>query len=267
MPVAALAATALTVVTANVGNINGACAEAKFKLCQPAVEARAAEALQAIRPDVVGLIEILPDGGQVRRLLGPGYAISCDTRFGWDCLAVRKASGVKVVKPLRTRKPVAGCDAGFTLNRATLRYRKRTIAVGLAHPDSSAEKASCRTKELKDLFSTFTRRGRVIALGDWNLDPYREKDASVTAFKAARTYLGLRLATGRAYSLLAGSSMTDPTGTLFDDGYTTIPYPFSNRTLDHVLTRGIAGGCKVRRVDGGGGMDHRAQVCKLRVKR
>ncbi len=264
MPAAALAAAALTVVSANVGNINGACAADKFKLCQPAVEARAAKAIQKIRPDVIGLIELLPDGRQAQRLVGPGYAVSCDQRFGWDCVAVRRASGVRLTKRLKTRPVIAGCDTGFTLNRGTLRYRGRDIALALAHPDSSAKDVTCRRRQVKDLFARFTKRGRVLALGDWNLDPFREKDASVTAFKTARTYLGLRLASTKTVSLLPGSSMVDPTGDVLDDGYTMFPYPLSGRTLDLVLTRGIRGGCKVRRVDGGGGMDHRAQVCRLR---
>ncbi len=267
MPAAALAATALTIVSANVGNINGACADAKFKLCQPAVEARAADAIQAIRPDVIGLIEVLPDGRQAERLVGAGYAISCDERFGWDCLAVRKGSGVRVVKRLQTRRALGDCDPGFTLNTGVLRYRHKRIALVLAHPDSSTTDPTCRRDQVSDVFARVATSGRVLALGDWNLDPYREKDASVTAFKAARTYLGLRLASGKAFTLMAGSSMTDPTGERLDDGTTTIPYPFSERTIDHVLTRRLGGSCRVRRVDGGGGMDHRAQVCKLRVRR
>ena len=55
-------------------------------------------------------------------------------------------------------------------------------------------------------------------------------------------------------------------GHAFDDGVLAFPKPFSGRTLDLVLTRGLRGSCAVRRVDGGGGMDHRAQVCRLRVR-
>ena len=263
---AVVAAASLTVVQANVGNINGACAEQRFKLCQAPVEARAAKALQAIEPDVVAFEEILPDTNQPAELLGPGYAIQCDSRFGWDCLAVRKASGVTISKRLKTRKVLEGCtDTGFTLNRATLRYRKHDIAVAVAHPDSDSKSSTCRAAQLKDLFSTFTKRGRVLALGDWNLDPYREQDASVTAFKTASTYLGLHLATGKAYSLEAGTSMTSATGEDLDSGPSPFPYPFVDRTLDHVLTRKVPGTCAVQRIDGGGGMDHRAQVCRLRL--
>jgi hypothetical protein len=107
----------------------------------------------------------------------------------------------------------------------------------------------------------------VLALGDWNLDPYRERDASVRVFRRARRHLGLRLATGRRFSLLPGSSMGDPTGRELDHGASTIGPPFGRRTIDHVLVRGFAGRCHVRRVDGGGGMDHRAQVCRLRLRR
>lgn len=258
----------LTVVQANVGNINGACAAQKFKLCQPAVQARAAKALRALRPDVVGFEEILPRTHQPRKLLGSGYRVQCDSRFGWDCLAVRKASGVKIARRLRTRPVLHVCDdRGFTLNRATLRYRGRSIALAVAHPDSDSTDAGCRAAQLEDLFGSFSRRGRVLALGDWNLDPYREHDAGVDAFDAARKRLHLHLASGRTVSLRPGTSMGDATGTKLDDGTTPFPPPFSDRTLDHVLTRGLSGRCVVRRIDGGGGMDHRAQVCKLKVSR
>ncbi len=278
------AAKPLVVVQANIGNINGACAEQAFKLCLRPVEQRAATALRRLRADVVGLEEVLPEAqcvahpssapanlcstprepaSQVVRLLGTRYRVRCDRRFGWDCLAVRRGSDVTFRGPLRTRPVQAACeDTGFTLNRAALRLRGRRLAVALAHPDS--KDADCRAAQLRDLFATLPRRGRVLALGDFNLDPYREQDASVAAFDAGRERLRLRLASGRAISLQPGSSMTDPTGTLLDDGATTFPPPFGGRTIDHVLTRGLRGSCAVRRVDGGGGMDHRAQVCRLR---
>jgi endonuclease/exonuclease/phosphatase family metal-dependent hydrolase len=262
---ATAAAKRLTVVQANVGTINPACAAARYKLCQPAVEARAAEALQAIRPDVAGFEEIRPEPGnaQVHRLLGPGYAVACDTRFGWDCVAVRKASGVKLATRLRTRPVAAGCqDTGFTLDRATLAIGSKRVAFGVAHPDSTV--APCRAGQLRDFFRTFAARGRVLALGDFNMDPYRERDASTSVFSKERKRLGLRLASGWAVSLEPGSSMGDPTGTVLDDATTTFPPPFGGRALDHVLTRGLKGSCGVRRIDGGGGMDHRAQVCRLR---
>jgi len=41
------------------------------------------------------------------------------------------------------------------------------------------------------------------------------------------------------------------------------PGPFSHRTIDHVLVRDLSGRCTVGRVDGGGGMDHRAQICRI----
>lgn len=287
----AIAATAqartLVVVQANVGNINvGACSNQAFKLCQRPVEHRAAKALRALKPDVVAFEEILPEKrcisdpstvasnicssprrptSQVTRLLGRGYTVSCDSRFGWECLAVRKASGARLVGKLHTRRVLGTCsDRGFTLNRGTLKVGKVRVAVSVAHPDSM--KIPCRAAQLRDLFDTFSKTGPVLALGDYNLDPYRERDASVTAFDAARHRLGLRLASGRAISLRPGSSMTDVSGTKLDDGKLTFPKPFGGRTIDHVLVRRFAGACRVHRIDGGGGMDHRAQVCRLRLR-
>ncbi len=257
----------LTVVQANVGNINGACADARFKLCQPAVEARAKTALRRIRPDVAGFEELLPPGRtQATRLLGKGYAISCDRRYGWDCVAVRKASGVRLARPLSSLPVVRDCDDGFTVNTGRVRYAGRTIAFGLAHPNSSSTEPACRADELAAFFKRLPARGSALVLGDFNLDPYREDDASTAIFDRARKRLGLRLASGRPFTALPGSSMLDPTGEQLDSGPQTIGPPFGRRTLDLVLTRRIRGHCRVRRVDGGGGMDHRAQVCTLRPR-
>jgi endonuclease/exonuclease/phosphatase family metal-dependent hydrolase len=282
---AGAAARPLVVVQANVGNINGACAPQVFKLCQRPVERRAARALRARDPDVVGFEEILPERtcrdhpataptnlcsaprsprSQVRRLLGRGYAVSCASRLHYECLAVRRHAGLRTTR-LRTRPLVDDCDPGFTLDRAALRVHGRPVALLVAHPDSMD--VPCRARQLRDAFATLPRRGPVLALGDWNLDPYRERDASVRVFRRARRHLGLRLATGRRFSLLPGSSMGDPTGRELDHGASTIGPPFGRRTIDHVLVRGFAGRCHVRRVDGGGGMDHRAQVCRLRLRR
>lgn len=255
------------VVQTNVGNINAAgCAAEKYKLCQAPVEARATKALRALKADVVGFQELLPDRKQAAKLLGKGFRVSCDARYGWDCLAVRRSSGLKLVKAIRTRPVFGDCDDGFTTNTGRLSYKKTKIAVILAHPDSSQEDVACRTDQVRDVFKQMPAKGKILAIGDWNLDPYREDDASVDAFDAARERLNLRLATGRAFSVLPGISQTDPTGNRLDSG----PSPFagtslSDRTIDHVLTRGFKGSCKLKRVDGGGGMDHRAQVCKLRL--
>jgi hypothetical protein len=277
----------IVAVQANVGNINiGGCRVQVYKLCLRPVERRAAAALRALHPDVVGFEEILPPAtcrehpataptnlcsgplrprSQVTRLLGRGYRASCSTRFGYECLAVRRGAGLRVTR-LRTLPRLGDCDAGFTVDRATLRMQGRRVALLVAHPDSMD--VGCRTRQLRRAFATLPRSGPVLALGDWNLDPYREHDASVRLFSRARRRLGLRLATGRRLSLLPGSSMSDATGRALDvPGPSPYAPPYGNRTVDHVLVRGYAGRCRVRRIDGGGGMDHRAQVCHLRLRR
>lgn len=254
-----------TVVQANVGNINAACSAQKYKLCQAPVEARATKALRALKADVVGFEELLPDRRQAAKLLGPGFRVSCDARYGWDCLAVRRASGLKVAKRLRTRPAPSGCDNGFTASTGRLAYRGTPVAVVLAHPNSSD--VDCRTDQVSDVFTKVPKRGAVLALGDWNLDPYREDDESVKVFDAARERLHLRLVTSRRLSVLPGSSQLDPTGDVLDAG--TSPFAgtaLSDRAIDHVLTRRFTGSCRLKRVDGGGGMDHRAQVCRLRLR-
>ena len=59
------------------------------------------------------------------------------------------------------------------------------------------EPASQVRRLLEDLFGTLPARGRVLAMDDFDVDPYREEDASVSAFDAERRRLGLRLASGR----------------------------------------------------------------------
>ena len=82
---------AITILSANVGNMDLRCLPYYLKLCRSDVEERIAERIQALRPDVVALQETLPDWmcdrypvsgpgttcrngsplPQVRRLLGP----------------------------------------------------------------------------------------------------------------------------------------------------------------------------------------------------
>lgn len=285
VPAPASAARDLLVVQANVGNVNvPACNDQVFKLCQRLVEQRGAAALRALNPDIVGFEEILPAAlcdrapssmgsnlcstplnppSQVTRLLGDGYGQACDTRFGWECLAAR--DGVAAIERLETRPVLAACaDEGFTLNAGTLRMQGWPVTVAVAHPDSM--QAECRAAQITDLLSALPGAGPSLILGDWNLDPFREDDASVRVWReqVLRRY---RSASGRDITFVPGApSQSDPTGTRLDGDVAVDSGPLKQRTIDHVLTRdGVTGGCEVQRIDGGGGMDHRAQVCRLRL--
>ena len=275
----------LVVVQANVGNVNvSGCGDQVYKLCLKPVERRGAQALRAIDPDVVAFEEILPPKlcqtapstnpqnlcsgpleppSQVQRLLGDGHAFECDARFGWDCLAVR--AGVGDLVGFETRPVQPACeDTGFTMSLATMRMRGWPITVTVAHPSSTD--VECRTEQLRDFFeSALPDAGPALVMGDFNLDPFRESDASVAYWKT-QVPGRFRYASGEDFTLLPGPSQGDPTGETLDNGQSAGP-PLGERTIDHVVVRGLSGTCRVERVDGGGGMDHRAQVCRIEVPR
>lgn len=281
LPAAPAQGRELRVVQANVGNSNVlGCNDQVFKLCLRPVEQRGAEALQALRPDLVSFQEILPPDlcrrapspnpynlcsgpldppSQVARLLGAGYDERCDDRFGWDCIAARR--GAVALDSHTTRPVVSGCeDRGFTLGVGTIRVGGWPIAVTNAHPDS--RDAACRADQLRDLFEdALPARGPALVLGDFNLDPYREDDVSVRYWKT-QVPKRFRYASTDAITFALGPSQLDPTGQTRDSEADLV----SRRTLDHVLLRGdLSGRCDPRRIDGGGGMDHLAQVCRIAV--
>lgn len=277
----------LRVVLANVGNVNvPGCADQVFKLCLRPVEARAAAALRALRPDVSGLIEVLPadlcdrapssnpanlcagarpgPASQVARLLGDDHAQACDDRFGWDCVAVRPRGGVELAG-WSTRPAVDACaDAGFTLAHGTVRLGGWPVAVALAHPSSTD--APCRAAALRDLFGALPQDGPALVLGDLNLDPYREDDASVAVWREQVPGRFTPLSSDALTSFPGAPSQLDPSGEVLDGPVRVDAGPLAPRAIDHVLARGgLTGSCSVARVDGGGGMDHRAQVCRVLV--
>jgi hypothetical protein len=151
-------------------------------------------------------------------------------------------------------------DRGFTLSTATVRVSGWPIAITNAHPSSTD--APCRAAQLRDLFEgALPARGPVLVLGDFNLDPYREDDESVQYWKT-QVPARFAYASTDAISFALGPSQLDATGEVLDQGGDVV----SRRTLDHVLVRGgLTGSCEVQRIDGGGGMDHRAQVCRIAV--
>ena len=278
----------LTVVLANIGNVNvPACNDQAFKLCQRPVEQRAAQAFQALRPDVTALIEVLPPDlcqrapsanpanlcsgpldppSQVDRIFGGARPQHCDDRYGWDCLTVDPAR-VRLAPVFDTRPSPASCDDdGFTVNVGRVRVRGWPVTVTVAHPHSSS--VPCRADQVLDLFEqALPADGAAIVAGDFNLDPFREEDASVEAFRAHVPSRFTWASDDTITSVPAAPSQTDPTGTTLDnDTALDPPGPLGQRTIDHVVVGGgVRGGCEVKRVDGGGGMDHRAQVCRLDV--
>jgi hypothetical protein len=278
----AAAADGLTVAQANIGNSNApGCQAQAFKLCQVPVERRAGAALRSLHPDLVGFQQVLPPElclrapsespdnlcsgpldppSQISRLLGGSPSQACDSRSHSDCLAL--GSGALGLERLATRPVQRGCsDPGLTLSTGTVRLRGWPISVGVAH--ASPSDAACRARQLHDLFSSLPPSGAALIVGDFGLDPFRDADESVGEWRA---WVPSRLALldgASATSVPCGTSQLDPSGNTLDGPLPTCLNP--PKATDHVLARGLSGRCEVRRVDGGGGMDHRAQVCRIQT--
>ncbi|HEY8488051.1 MAG TPA: hypothetical protein VIL38_03130, partial [Thermaerobacter sp.] len=308
----------LTLLLANVGNSNAHCQPYAFKLCFRRVEARIARAIQQLRPDLIGLIEVWPDdrcatlyGGtpepdpqkvcwrnplraagssgsgrpafQVQRLVGPGYQIACDARFGWDCVAARDGRvrlaavsrpGGFVLHGLETAPPVPGCDPGFTVNAVTVtRSPVGRFRLILAHPDSGvadpAQGARCREAQIRQALELAGlaepapgdgpagrraeghRRPAVLWMGDMNLDPWRQSGPDVDLWhrwvgpdRPLRYHSGIAEHDPPYITHHAGeSSNLLPTGRRLP----TVEEPagaFPRRTLDHVTSTFLAGTCR-----------------------
>lgn len=225
---------------------------------------------------------------QVRRLLGADYSIACADRAGdgttaWDCVAVRTEVGLLAGCEVGSHCPALvepvpipdGCDPGFQTFAVEATLYGAPVVIANAHPDSGDD--ACRAAALEQLFANLDGAGTTLFLGDFNLDPYNGSGASVELFNEHVGPPG----TGREYTLMSGivehdppyptfrltdSSQLDPTGELTtpivieDGGVSSV--------IDHAAVRGGSGTCTTlgeapgtERLDGGGGMDHRALQC------
>jgi hypothetical protein len=301
-------ATQVRAVVANVGNVSPHCAEQAFSLCLLPLEERIAPRLAELDPDVIALIEVLPpdlcdgvtpqnpsnscslptqDPPQALRLLAHDtYDVVCGDRHAWDCLAVRASIGAIEGCPGGYCGPVApslpvdeGCDDGFESFLVDVTLHDVPLTVAVTHPDSTDE--TCRADQVADLFAAVEATDReALVLGDFNLDPFREQDASVDIWDA---HVGddrpLRLLSGPVeheppyFTLLPfESAQLDPTGSLPVN--VELRDLALARTIDHVVaTTGLSGACTTlgeapgtERLEGPeGGLDHRALDCEVTV--
>ncbi len=273
---------------ANVGNASLDCQGYKFKLCSVEVEARVASNVRARAAQVLSLQELVPDAmcdgkgetnparvchpehrasepNQARRLVGPNYSIACDARNGFDCVAVATEFGtIRGCQPgalcngVGTTLPAGtGCDDGFSVSSFVIEpLAAEPFVMVVGHPPSG-NAVACRAGQIRGLFDDLLAGGMpALVAGDFNLDPYRQQDDSVTAFTD-------HVGPGRPYHLLSGLAEHDP------------PYPTSfgvlgNSSYDHVLSNALTGSCATlgeapvtTRLDGGSGCDHRALACSV----
>ncbi|MHB8875597.1 MAG: hypothetical protein ACYC8T_18080 [Myxococcaceae bacterium] len=265
---------AFSVLVANVGNIDVyRCDTVIYKLCSLDSERAIAARIATARPDIVLLSEVLAPGqcdgltglapwhvchpdnltgelDQARRLLGPGYTISCEPRNGYECIAIRIGFGSlrdcpdgELCRGLsRVAPPVAGCDPGFTLSAISAEVDGRALDLIVGHPPSgfTPEAAGCRRAYLPAALEPAGTAGSLrespLALfgGDLNMDPYRTPADPDALYWNSRVRPALD-GPGGPLCLNSGPIEHDP------------PYwtgPLVRRTWDHVVSEGLAGRCR-----------------------
>ena len=281
----------IAVLTANVGNLNPRCRKYLNNLCMRDVEERIRTRVRELDPDIVTFQELLApdqcrevgqagpndactdDSGQpqVRRLLGNEYTIVCNSRNQFECMGVHKRLGVfegceegGLCLTQRTNTANPGCDNGFTVSVATLITRSG-LRFDVVNTHLQSTDKTCRKLQLEQLFQgiqdepALLREKRVLIMGDFNVDPWRDKDES------ARTWSAFFDAGwgGRPFRYHSGiAEQTPPLKTGF--------FLWFGKTVDFVVSNFLEGKCATlgetqgtERLDKGSGMDHRAIFCFL----
>jgi endonuclease/exonuclease/phosphatase family metal-dependent hydrolase len=270
-----------SLLSVNVGNTAPWCWPYVVKLCRRDVEERLARNIQALRPDLIAIQEVLPpwlcqkwrlavpgsvcagdnEVAQIRRLVGHDYSIVCDGRNQFECIAVHTSAGrIEAVEPgglvITDRidsDGVEGCRRSVSIMAATVQIKGRTFDVVNAHAEN--RDPACRLAAIRQIFEGdhLVRERQVLLAGDYNMDPWREDDASTRYWRQQVRETG-----GHGYVYHSGVAEKQPP-------YPTLRYPFLTRTYDHVASNFLTGVCQVlgespgtERLDGGRGCDHRA---------
>ena len=270
-----------SLLSVNVGNTAPWCWPYVVKLCRRDIEERLGRNIQALRPDLIAIQEVLPpwlcqkwrfalpgsvcagdnEVPQVRRLVGPSYSIVCDGRNQFECIAVHTDAGqIEGVEPgglaITDRidsDGVEGCRRSVSIMAATVQIKGRTFDVVNAHAEN--RDPACRLAAIRQIFESdrLVREPQVLLAGDYNMDPWREDDISTRYWRQQVGETG-----GRGLVYHSGIAEKQPP-------YPTLRYPFLTRTYDHVASSFLTGVCQVlgespgtERLDGGRGCDHRA---------
>ncbi len=285
----------ITLLSANVGNLDLRCRNVLNNLCYKDVEQRIADSIKELDPDIVTLQEVLApwqcenyveknpkkicynkqEIPQARRLLGSNYTIVCDDRNHFECTAVKVDFGHIQGCPAgsyctsgRTNESINGCDNGFSISSVTVISNKLDIEFDIvnAHPQST--NSECRAKMISQIFNyenpekSLVQKERVILMGDFNLDPWRDSDQSIVEWNKLMS-TGW---SGRQLRYHSGIIEKNP------------PYPTSfllwrRKTVDFIVSNfATEGGCAVLglspgtiRLDGGKGTDHRAIYGSIKI--
>jgi len=282
----------ITILSANVGNLDLKCRKYLNNLCLTKVEAQTKKQINFLSPDIVAFQEILSPGQcpdrdvnsqyacsdtsglpQIRRLLGSDYSIVCDNRNQFECMGVHRRFGKFAIcteggmcRTPRTDTPNPECDNGFTVSVATVEtWSGEKFDLVNAHLQSTSK--SCRITMLKQLFignnamPPLIQEDKVLIVGDFNFDPWRATDESA-AFWRNLLAAGWH---GRSFKYHSGIAENNPPRK-------TSHFLWWGKTVDIVLSNFLEGVCVTlgetpgtKRLDGGHGMDHRAIYCTLRL--
>ena len=278
-----------SVLTANVGNSDPHCLPFLLKLCREEVEDRIATNIQLLNPDVVAIQETISsdlcefpfstavnnickksqDVPQIRRLLGDGYTIVCESRNGFECIGVRKDIGSihgcelgDLCVTERMEVQGEGCRSNVGVMAVTAQVRGRVFDIVNAHPES--RNAACRLVSIRQIFEdqgtphALVQEPNLLILGDLNFDPWREQDVS-TAYWNQR----VALPETHLYYYHSGIAEHDPP-------FPSLRYLIFSRTYDHAVSNFLLGTMTTlgeapgtSRLDGGSGLDHLAIYGRL----
>ena len=285
----------IRVLTANVGNLTLGCRRYLNNLCYNDVEEQIALGIARLRPDVIALQELTDPAQcegfvernlvkvcyrfrervpfyQVRRLVGPDYTIVCDSRNHYECVAVHVDVGTiegcelgkLCIGGAAIDVPDPDCDAGFTVSSVITVLHGQRVNIVNAHLQSTSTK--CREWALQQVFEGTTDHSplasgeRVLLLGDFNLDPFRQNDTSVQLW---RKYVGM-FGENKQFWYHSGPAERQPphlTVSVFLLRSKTVDFVVSNFAYGTCVTLGETPG--TTRLDGGRGMDHRALFGEL----
>ena len=279
--------TSFSILSANVGNLSIGCRKVLNKLCYKDIEERIAANIKYLSPDIIALQEVLAPWQcnkidnkdknkvcsetqlvpQIRRLVGEDYTIACNSRNQFECIAVKKGFGEiidcqngEICNEARTVPEIDGCDNGFTISAVTVKAKTLPVLFDVInfHPQSTS--STCRAKMINtalygnEASQSVIQEKKVLLLGDFNLDPWRDDDESVAVWNAfiKNGWDGLKL------EYHSGIAETTPP-------YFTSFLIYKPRTLDFIVSNFANGVCNTLgespmtlRLDGGKGSDHRA---------
>ncbi|MDD2921563.1 MAG: hypothetical protein PHQ36_04685 [Anaerolineales bacterium] len=284
-----------SILTANVGNLSLGCRNVLNKLCYKDVEERIASNIKYLSPDIIALQEVLAPWqcketnkknkkkvcsenqiiSQARRLVGDDYTITCNSRNQFECIAVKKDFGEIVDCPsgeicdnARTIPEISGCDNGFTISAATVKAKRNQAVFDVVnfHPQSTS--SICRAKMISEALYgsknsiSIIKEKKLILLGDFNMDPWRDKDKSAEVW---RKFIEDGWQDSK-FEYHSGEIEKKPP-------YFTSSLFYKKRTLDFIVSNFATGKCLILgespntlRLDGGKGTDHRAVFGTLTIK-